>query len=94
MRWFDSEYYTSINTVDYVKTLMKQKTRPTFYKFLIYELIETQYSFKDLTLKLPFDKNYNRISCTKLHKLELKKLKYHFKELKKYYINHPHLGTN
>jgi hypothetical protein len=81
VRWYDSEYYTSVNHVEYVFDILK-KERPEFYKFLVYELIETEYSFRDLTLKLPFDKTFKRVSVNKLHDLEKAKMKYHFKKLK------------
>ena len=81
VRWYNSKYYTSVNHVDYVLDIFNKK-RPEFYKFLVYELIETEYSFKELTLKLPFDKEFKRVSVNKLHNLEKAKLKYHFKKLK------------
>ena len=81
VRWYDSKYYTSVNHIDYVLELFNN-ARPEFYKFLVYELIETDYSFKDLTLKLPFDCTFRRISVNKLHDLEKAKLKYHLKKLK------------
>jgi hypothetical protein len=91
VRWHDSHFYTSVNTVDYVLNLVN-KERPIFYKFLIYELIETDYNFKELTLKLPFDKNFKRVPSIKLHTLEKLKFKYHLKKLKEYYINQPKLS--
>lgn len=81
VRWYDSEYYTSVNHVDYVLNIFNNK-RPEFYKFLVYELIETEFSFKELTLRLPFNKNFKRVSVNKLHELEKAKLKYHFNKLK------------
>ena len=83
VRWFDSKYYTSVNHVDYVMKLFDNPT-PEFYKFLVYELIETEYSFKELTLKLPFDCNFNRVSVNRLHSAEKAKLKYHLNKLREY----------
>jgi hypothetical protein len=93
VRWYDSKYYTSVNHVDYVMTLF-DSTKPEFYKFLVYELIETEYSFRELTLKLPFDCNFNRVSVNKLHYMERAKLMYHLRKLRDYQINQPHPGTN
>lgn len=82
VRWFDSEYYTSVNHVEYVFDILSTP-RPDFYNFLIYELIETDLTFRELTLKLPFDKNLKRISVNKLQPVELAKLKYHIAALRK-----------
>jgi hypothetical protein len=81
VRWFNSKYYTSVNTIDYVLNL-KLVNQPDFYKFLIYELIETHFNFAELTRKLPFDKNFKRISSLKLHSLERAKLKYHLNKIR------------
>jgi hypothetical protein len=81
VRWFDSECFTSVNTVDYVMQL-KLADKPMFYKYLVYELIETPHSFKQLTLMLPFDRHFNRVSSLKLHAAEKAKMKYHFNKLR------------
>jgi hypothetical protein len=49
---------------------------------LIYELIETVYSFEQLTLMLPFDRQFKRVSSLKLHAAEKAKMKYHFNKLR------------
>ena len=81
VRWFDSEYVTSVNPVEYVLNLTLSD-KPVFYKFLIYELIETVYSFEQLTLMLPFDRQFKRVSSLKLHAAEKAKMKYHFNKLR------------
>lgn len=81
VRWFDSDYVTSVNTVDYVLDL-KLSEKPIFYRYLVYELIETTYSFDQLTLMLPFDKHFKRVSSLKLHAAEKAKMKYHFNKLR------------
>lgn len=81
VRWFDSDYYTSVNTVDYVLNL-NLTNKPNFYKFLVYELIETDLTFSELTKKLPFDKNFKRVSSLKLHTFEKAKLKYHLNKVR------------
>ncbi len=88
VRWYDSKYYTSVNTVDYVLDIFS-KERPAFYNFLVYELIETSLTFREITLKLPFDKNLNRVSVNKLHSLEKSKFKYHLKKLRERLDNPP-----
>ena len=86
VRWHDSTYYTSVNTVEYVFDMLS-KPMPVFYKFLVYELIETQLSMSELTKKLPFDNNFNRVSVNRLHQLETAKLKYHLRKLREYLDN-------
>jgi len=81
VRWYDSNYYTSVNTVDYVLNL-DLSTLPSFYKYLVYDLIVTDLNFDQLTLMLPFDNNFNRVSSLKLHQLEKAKMKYHFNKLR------------
>ena len=81
VRWFDSECFTSVNTVDYVMQL-KLADKPMFYKYLVYELIDTTYSFKELTLMLPFDRQFKRVSSLRLHAVEKAKMKYHFNKLR------------
>lgn len=87
VRWYDSKYYTSVNTVDYVLDIFS-KERPAFYNFLVYELIETSLTFREITLKLPFDQNLNRVSINNLHELEKAKFRYHLKKLREY-LNNP-----
>lgn len=81
VRWFDSNYFTSVNTVEYVMQL-KLIDKPIFYRYLVYELIETTYSFKQLTLMLPFDTQFRRVSSLKLHSAEKAKMKYHFSKIR------------
>lgn len=81
VRWFDSNYFTSVNTIDYVLQL-QLADKPAFYKYLVYELIETPYTFKQLTLMLPFDRNFKTVSSLKLHAAEKAKMKYHFNKLR------------
>jgi hypothetical protein len=88
VRWYDSEYYTSVNTIEYVFDMLS-KSRPIFYTFLVYDLIETPLSIKELNTRLPFDKNYNRVSVNKLHCVEKAKLKYHLRKLREYLDNPP-----
>lgn len=87
VRWYNSNYYTSVNDISYVKKLFNT-SRPQFYNFLVYELIETNLTFKQLTLLLPFDRNLNKVSRSLLSKLELAKMKYHLKHLREY-LNFP-----
>ena len=86
VRWYDSKYYTSVNTVEYVFDIFS-KTRPEFYKFLVYELIETSLTFREITLKLPFDASLTRVSVNRLHSLEKAKFRYHLKKLREYLDN-------
>ena len=81
VRWFDSDYFTSVNTIDYVLRL-NLSDKPVFYKYLVYELIDTTYSFKELTLMLPFDRQFKRVSSLRLHAVEKAKMKYHFNKLR------------
>ena len=83
VKWYDSKYYTSVNTVEYVFDILS-KSNPVFYKFLVYDLIETPLSIKELTLRLPFDENFKRISVNRLHCAEKAKLKYHLHKLREY----------
>ncbi len=86
VRWYDSKYYTSVNTVEYVFDILST-SRPVFYKFLVYELIETPLSLSELTKKLPFDKSFDRVSVNRLHQMEKAKLKYHLRKLREYLDN-------
>lgn len=81
VKWFNSDYYTSVNTVDYVLNL-DLINKPDFYKFLVYELVETDLSFAELTKRLPFDKKFKRVSSLKLHTFEKAKLKYHLNKVR------------
>lgn len=81
IRWVNCQYYTSVNTIDYVLNL-KLIDQPNFYKFLIYELIETNLNFAQLTKRLPFDKNFKRVSSLKLYNFEKAKLKYHLNKIR------------
>lgn len=83
VKWYDSEYYTSVNTIEYVFDVLS-KPRPVFYTFLVYDLIETPLSINELTRLLPFDKNHNRVSVNRLHNVEKAKLKYHLNKLREY----------
>lgn len=87
MRWYDSKYYTSVNTIEYVSYIFSNP-QPSFYSFLVYELIETTMTIEEINKRLPFDKDFNRVSVNKLHILEKAKFKYHLKELRKY-LNNP-----
>lgn len=81
VRWFDSPYYNSVNTVDYVMKIMKSP-RPLFYQYLVYELIESDLSFRDLTLLAPFDKDFRKVSRLKLNYYEKALMKYHYAKLR------------
>jgi hypothetical protein len=58
------------------------KPRPAFYDYLVYDLIHTELSFKQLTLRLPFDASFTRVSTLRLHTLEYAKLRWHLKALR------------
>lgn len=83
VRHYDSEIYTSVNSVKYVMELF-QKPRPLFYNYLVYELVDTKLSFRDLTLLLPFDKELRKVSSLKLNQFERDILKYHLHKLREY----------
>lgn len=87
VRWFDSSYYTSINHIDYVRVLM-QRNRPVFYNYLVYELVETEATFGELTRRLPLNQQLQHVAVWKLHSIEKQVLRYHMDRLRDH-ITHP-----
>lgn len=75
-----SNYYTSVNTLDYYNKLQLCDNKPWYYEHYSYLLT-------DNIKQIPCDSNFKKVNYSSLNTYDLQLIRLHFKAVKSYKLN-------